>query len=213
MQIVSFGDNLHEMSNPTFWGKNLKNISTCRLLKLLPSLLSVMNLDRTDRFHLVRPPTSLIQSQYSGALENNWAELGKHVPTLGGGGGGWGGGMSTSEGPEQPHIRSLVRTITVRLLRYSVNTEDFQDLPERAILQTDLGPRCPWMARRHIFTGRGSNWPYYQKTDIRGTCKYWRPWSSFASMKFDQDFLIYSMAVYLSSRHTGTARLASVSSD
>ena len=26
MQIVSIGDNLHEMSNPVFWEKNKKNI-------------------------------------------------------------------------------------------------------------------------------------------------------------------------------------------
>ena len=55
MQIVSLGDNLHEMSNPVFWeketicmkcqilfsGKNKKNISKCRLLKILPRVLSV----------------------------------------------------------------------------------------------------------------------------------------------------------------------------
>ena len=34
MQIVSFGDNLHS-------GKNKKNISKCRLLKILPRVLSV----------------------------------------------------------------------------------------------------------------------------------------------------------------------------
>ena len=35
MQIVSFGDNLHEMSNPTFWGKNLKkyfNMSSAEII-------------------------------------------------------------------------------------------------------------------------------------------------------------------------------------
>ena len=36
MQIVSCGDNLHEMSMPIFW----ENISKCRLLKLLPSMPS-----------------------------------------------------------------------------------------------------------------------------------------------------------------------------
>ena len=40
MQIVSLGDNLHEMSN-LFSGKNKKNISVCRLLKILPRVLSV----------------------------------------------------------------------------------------------------------------------------------------------------------------------------
>ena len=40
MQIVSIGDNLHEMSNPVS-GKNKKNISVCRLLKILPGVLSV----------------------------------------------------------------------------------------------------------------------------------------------------------------------------
>ena len=41
MQIVSWGDNLHEMSYPTFWKKNKKNISKCRLLNFLPWVLSV----------------------------------------------------------------------------------------------------------------------------------------------------------------------------
>ena len=35
MQIVSNGDNLHEMSNPVS-GKNKKHILVCRLLKILP---------------------------------------------------------------------------------------------------------------------------------------------------------------------------------
>ena len=39
MQIVSIGDNLHEMLNPFFSGKNKKNISKCRLLKILPRVL------------------------------------------------------------------------------------------------------------------------------------------------------------------------------
>ena len=34
MQIVSSGDNLHEMSKPVIW-KNKKYISKCRLLKFL----------------------------------------------------------------------------------------------------------------------------------------------------------------------------------
>ena len=42
MQIVYWG-NLHEMSNPVFWEKleKEKNISKCRLLNFLPSVLSV----------------------------------------------------------------------------------------------------------------------------------------------------------------------------
>ena len=42
MQTGSIGDNLHEMSNPVFW-KNIngKYISKCRLLKILPRVLSV----------------------------------------------------------------------------------------------------------------------------------------------------------------------------
>ena len=40
MQIVSNGDNLHEMSNPVFW-EIKKNISKCRLLKFLLRVLSV----------------------------------------------------------------------------------------------------------------------------------------------------------------------------
>ena len=41
--LLSKGDNLHEISMSTFWEKwkNMKNISKCRLLKLLPSMLSV----------------------------------------------------------------------------------------------------------------------------------------------------------------------------
>ena len=40
MQIFSTGDNLHEMSKHVFW-ENKKNVSICRLLKILPSMLSV----------------------------------------------------------------------------------------------------------------------------------------------------------------------------
>ena len=40
MQIVSIGDNLHEMSNSVS-GENKKNISVCHLLKFLPRMLSV----------------------------------------------------------------------------------------------------------------------------------------------------------------------------
>ena len=39
MQIVSKGDNLHEMSKAIFWKKFDKNISECCLLKFIPSLL------------------------------------------------------------------------------------------------------------------------------------------------------------------------------
>ena len=44
MQIVSNVDNLHEMSKSGFFffiGKNTKNVSTSWLLKILPSELSV----------------------------------------------------------------------------------------------------------------------------------------------------------------------------
>ena len=34
MQIVSSGDNLHEMPNPVSWEKS-ENISECRLLKIV----------------------------------------------------------------------------------------------------------------------------------------------------------------------------------
>ena len=40
MQIVSAGDNLHEMSN-LFSGNNKRNISVCCLLKILPRELCV----------------------------------------------------------------------------------------------------------------------------------------------------------------------------
>ena len=41
MKIVSLGDNLHEMPNLFFSGKNKKKISKCRLHKTLPSMLNV----------------------------------------------------------------------------------------------------------------------------------------------------------------------------
>ena len=41
IQIVSSGDNLPEMSNPISEKKNKKNISICRLLKVLPRVVSV----------------------------------------------------------------------------------------------------------------------------------------------------------------------------
>ena len=40
MQIVSPGDNLHDMSN-LFSEKNKKNISKCHLLNFLPSMLTI----------------------------------------------------------------------------------------------------------------------------------------------------------------------------
>ena len=40
MQIVSSGDNLHEISNPVFW-KNKTNIPKCSLLKFLPRMRGV----------------------------------------------------------------------------------------------------------------------------------------------------------------------------
>ena len=41
MQIVSTGDNLHEMSNPVFREKYKTNISICLLRKTYPEGLSV----------------------------------------------------------------------------------------------------------------------------------------------------------------------------
>ena len=44
---------LHEMSNPVFWEKlEKKNISKCRLLKILPRMLSVKNGTATNRMYL-----------------------------------------------------------------------------------------------------------------------------------------------------------------
>ena len=40
MQIVSFEDNLHEMSTPIFWDSR-KNISKYYLLNFLPSILCI----------------------------------------------------------------------------------------------------------------------------------------------------------------------------
>ena len=46
MQIVSTGDNLHEMSNPVFWENKIFFVlfSKYCLLKILPSVLSVMSI-------------------------------------------------------------------------------------------------------------------------------------------------------------------------
>ena len=53
MQIVSNGDNLHEMSKPVFWEKNQKkNISVCHLLKILPSMLSVTGVWVCGDYHI-----------------------------------------------------------------------------------------------------------------------------------------------------------------
>ena len=41
MQTVSIGKNLHEISNSIF-KKNKKNISVCRLLKILPSVIAML---------------------------------------------------------------------------------------------------------------------------------------------------------------------------
>ena len=41
MEIVSISDHLHEMWEPVFWEKKKKNISTCHLLEILPSMLSI----------------------------------------------------------------------------------------------------------------------------------------------------------------------------
>ena len=41
MQTAFYGDSLHEMSNPIFLEKNKKNISKCRLLRILPSMLGI----------------------------------------------------------------------------------------------------------------------------------------------------------------------------
>ena len=51
MQIVSLGDNLHEMSI-LFSEKNKKNISKCRLLKILPRVLSVKDERVSETFIL-----------------------------------------------------------------------------------------------------------------------------------------------------------------
>ena len=50
MQIVSNGDNLHEMSKLVFWEKK-KNISICCLLKILPRVLSIKDMRCNVRKH------------------------------------------------------------------------------------------------------------------------------------------------------------------
>ena len=57
MQIVSSGDNLHEMSNPVS-GKNKKNISKCSQLKILPRVLSVDLYHFLDKFSCPRSDCS-----------------------------------------------------------------------------------------------------------------------------------------------------------
>ena len=41
MQIVSSGDNLHEMSKTVFLGKIIQTISKCGLLEILPRELAL----------------------------------------------------------------------------------------------------------------------------------------------------------------------------
>ena len=41
MQIVSVGDNLHEMLKPVFWEKNKKKIFQCHRLKILPKVYAL----------------------------------------------------------------------------------------------------------------------------------------------------------------------------
>ena len=62
MQIVSLGDNLHEMSN-LFSRKNKKNILVCHLLKILPSVLSVKILSGFE-VRLLKP--------MGPGIANNW---------------------------------------------------------------------------------------------------------------------------------------------
>ena len=49
MQTVSSRDNLHEMSY-LFSGRNKKNISICRLLKILPKVQIDKELVNTEQF-------------------------------------------------------------------------------------------------------------------------------------------------------------------
>ena len=44
MEIISVGDNLHEMSKAFFSEKNKKNMPVCRMLKILPRVLSFKRL-------------------------------------------------------------------------------------------------------------------------------------------------------------------------
>ena len=55
MQIVYLGDNLHEMSKPIFWEKNLKSISNYHLLKILPRMLSINYVDHNLTLYSVEP--------------------------------------------------------------------------------------------------------------------------------------------------------------
>ena len=76
MQIVSIGDNLHEMSKPVFWEKQ-ENISKCRLLKILPRILSVKSPNQTDNWAAPRGKVTLEQLRtakktFAVRLQNYW---------------------------------------------------------------------------------------------------------------------------------------------
>ena len=46
MQIVSNGDNLHEMSNPVFWKKIRKNIISLLSAELVKGVIKVKGIDK-----------------------------------------------------------------------------------------------------------------------------------------------------------------------
>ena len=45
MQIVSNGDNLHEISNPVFWEKNKKNVISLSSVEFTQRVVKVNNLN------------------------------------------------------------------------------------------------------------------------------------------------------------------------
>ena len=67
MQIVSNGDNLHEMSNPVFL-KNNKNISKCHLLKILSRMLRVRQTVIMFMIMVVRSETRVVMNCYKVAF-------------------------------------------------------------------------------------------------------------------------------------------------
>ena len=76
MQIVSIGDNLHEMSNLTS-GKSNKNISVFCLLKILPNML---NIKASRKILEIRELTILIFFFFSFYLfmKQSWVRVAVH---------------------------------------------------------------------------------------------------------------------------------------
>ena len=62
MQIVSNGDNLHEMSNPVFWGKNIINLLSAEFAQRVVKVNTIGNNEN-----------SLIINVFKEPLNKGWA--------------------------------------------------------------------------------------------------------------------------------------------